>query len=214
MVVTGSSDSLWVSHDGGRTGRKLTLRTLAQVGISAAGFANGRDGLVLGGSQCGSAEVFATKDGGGSWRAVGEAGVLPISFAFDGPVAVAAGCPGNEVSISYDGGRRWYDITVGSELSTSVVTVSAAGRSVAVLCDEVPSGHEYVLFSPDGGRSWAKLVFTGPGASSSPFVGAVGAVVLTGPQSLWAYGPTGLLWHSTDGGRSWSASRPLLPLVS
>jgi photosystem II stability/assembly factor-like uncharacterized protein len=207
VVIATGEDGLWVSDNGGRTGKTVTVPSLAQVGIAAA-FANARDGLALGGSQCGSADVLATTDAGTSWHPVGQAGVLPLSFAFDGPIAIAAGCPGNEASISYDHGRTWSDVPVGSEQSTSVVSVSAAGGSVAVLCYAIPTGREYELFSTDGGRQWAKLTFTGPGSKTMP-----GALFLTGPRSVWADGPPGLLWHSTNEGLSWSASRLLLPFV-
>jgi photosystem II stability/assembly factor-like uncharacterized protein len=208
VVIATGEDGLWLSHNGGRTGKTVKVAALAQVGIAAAAFASARDGLALGGLQCGSAEVLATSDAGASWHPVGQTGVLPLSFAFDGPVAVAAGCPGNEVSISYDHGRTWSDVPVGSELSTSVVSVAAAGGSVAVLCYAIPSGQEYELFSADAGRQWAKLTLTGPGTKMVP-----GALVLTGPRSVWADGPPGLLWHSTNGGLTWSVSRLLLPLV-
>jgi photosystem II stability/assembly factor-like uncharacterized protein len=209
VVILAGEDDFWVSDDGGRTGKTVKVPALAQDGITAVAFADARDGLVVGFSQCGSGEVLATKNGGASWHLVGQAGVVPISFAFDGPLAVAAGCPGNEISASYDQGRTWYDVPLGSELSTSVVSVSVAGDSVAVLCYVIPSGREYMLFSANAGRQWAKLTFSGPGAKTVP-----GTLVLTGRRSVWAYGPPGILWHTTNGGRTWSAVRLLLPLVS
>ena len=48
-----------------------------------------------------------------------------------------------------------------------------------------------MLFSANGGRHWAKLSFSGPGAKTVP-----GTLVLTGPRSVWAYGPPGILWHT------------------
>ncbi len=207
-VILNGDDDFWVSDDGGRTGKTVKVPILAQIGIVAVAFANARDGLVVGSGQCGSDEVLATSDGGRSWHKVGETGVLPISFAFDGPLAVAAGCPGNEISASYDQGRTWYDLPLGNELSTSIVSVSVAGDSVAVLCYLIPSGREYMLFSANGGRQWARLSFSGPGAKTVP-----GALVLTSPRSVWAYGPPGILWHSTNAGRTWSAVRLFLPLV-
>ena len=207
-VILNGDDDFWVSDDGGRTGKTVKVPILAQIGIVAVAFANARDGLVVGSGQCGSDEVLATSDGGRSWHEVGQTGVLPISFAFDGPLAVAAGCPGNEISASYDQGRTWYDLPLGNELSTSIVSVSVAGDSVAVLCYLIPSGREYMLFSANGGRQWARLSFSGPGAKTVP-----GALVLTSPRSVWAYGPPGILWHSTNAGRTWSAVRLLLPLV-
>ena len=208
VVILDAEDDFWVSDDGGRTGRTVKVPALAQDGIAAVAFADARDGLVVGSGQCGSDDVLATSDGGRSWHKVGQTGVLPISFAFDGPLAVAAGCPDNEISASYDQGRTWYDLPLGSELSTSVVSVSVAGDSVAVLCYVIPSGREYMLFSANGGRQWARLSFSGPDAKTVP-----GALVLTSPRSVWAYGPPGILWHSTNAGRTWSAVRLLLPLA-
>ena len=208
VVILAGEDDFWVSDDGGRTGRTVKVPALAQDGITAVAFADARDGLVVGSGPCGSDEVLATSDGGRSWHKAGQAGVLPISFAFDGPLAVSAGCPGNEISASYDQGRAWYDLPLGNELDTSVVSVSVADDSIAVLCDLIPSGREYMLFSANGGRQWAKLTFSGPGAETVP-----GTLVLTGPRSVWAYGPPGILWHSMNGGRTWSAVHLLLPLV-
>ena len=208
VVILDAEDDFWVSDDGGRTGRTVKVPALAQDGIAAVAFADARDGLVVGSGQCGSDDVLATSDGGRSWHKVGQTGVLPISLAFDGPLAVAAGCPDNEISASYDQGRTWYDLPLGSELSTSVVSVSVAGDSVAVLCYVIPSGREYMLFSANGGRQWARLSFSGPDAKTVP-----GALVLTSPRSVWAYGPPGILWHSTNAGRTWSAVRLLLPLA-
>ena len=208
VVILTGEDDFWVSDDGGRTGRTVKVPALAQIGITGVAFADARDGLVVGSGPCGSDEVLATSDGGRSWHKVGQTSVLPISFAFDGPLAVSAGCPGNEISASYDQGHTWYDLPLGNELSTSVVSVSAAGDSVAVLCDVIPSGREYMLFSANRGRQWAKLTFSGPGAKTMP-----GTLVLTNPRSVWAYGPPGILWHTANGGRTWSAVRLLLPLA-
>jgi photosystem II stability/assembly factor-like uncharacterized protein len=208
VVILNGDDDFWLSDDGGRIGRAVKVPPLAQIGVVAVAFANGRDGLVVGSGPCGSDEVLATSNGGTSWHKVGQTGLLPISFAFDGPLAVAAGCPGNEISASYDQGRTWYDLPIGSELSTSVVSVSVAGDSIAVLCYLIPSRREYMLFSTNGGRQWAQLNFSGPGVKALP-----GTLVLTSPRSVWAYGPAGILWHSTNAGRTWSAVRLLLPLV-
>jgi len=183
-VILNGDDDFWVSDDGGRTGKTVKVPILAQIGIVAVAFANARDGLVVGSGQCGSDEVLATSDGGRSWHKVGETGVLPISFAFDGPLAVAAGCPGNEISASYDQGRTWYDLPLGNELSTSIVSVSVAGDSVAVLCYLIPSGREYMLFSANGGRQWARLSFSAraPRRSRGPWFSR--ARDLYGPMAL------------------------------
>lgn len=208
VLFMGPDNDLWWSDDGGRAGRALKVPGLAQVGLLAAAFANRDDGLAIGGSLGSPVPVLSTQDGGSTWHLVGKAGVAPASLAFDGPVAIAGGL-GNTVSLSYDRGYTWYDLALGSELSTAVLSVSAAGTSVAVLCYLISTGREYMLLSVDGGRHWAKSTFIGPGAKNEP-----GGLLLSGTHSLWAYGPPGMLWHTTNAGRTWTTARLLLPLSS
>jgi photosystem II stability/assembly factor-like uncharacterized protein len=39
-----------------------------------------------------------------------------------------------------------------------------------------------------------------------------GALIVSGQQSVWADGPPGLLWRTTNGGRNWAALPLLLAL--
>lgn len=209
VVELQGPDVLWVSDDGGREGKTVTVPALAQTSIAAAAFARPRDGLVAGDLAGCSAEILGTANGGSSWQRRGTVPVLPVSFAYDGRVAAAGGCPGNQIALSYNAGRSWSTLPVGSAQSTSVVSVSVAGESVAVLCDFIPTGRESLLFSQDEGKHWARWSFSTSGATELP-----GAVVLNGARSAWAYGPPGMLWHSTDAGRTWKSVPLLLPLYA
>jgi len=42
--------------------------------------------------------------------------------------------------------------------------------------------------------------------------GSTGALIVSGQQSVWADGPPGLLWRTTNGGRNWAALPLLLAL--
>jgi hypothetical protein len=209
-VVVGAGwegDRLWLSDDGGRSGRMLTVAPLASTGIDAAGFSNARDGLAVGGGGCGQpAEVVASSDGGAAWRRVGDLDITPLAFTFDGPLAAVAGescnSNGNQVDISRDGGHAWEEIPSPDQCFTA----SALGRTVALLCAHITPYYQYMLFSSDGGRRWTMSRFAGPGDEAQP-----GALVVTGPQSVWADGPPGLLWRTTNGGRNWEAVPLLLP---
>jgi photosystem II stability/assembly factor-like uncharacterized protein len=209
-VVVGAGwedDALWLSDDGGRSGRTVKVAPLASTGIDAAGFSNGRDGLALDGGGCGQpVEVVATSDGGATWQRVGELNIIPLAFAYDGRLAVVAGggCDtnGNEVDISRDGGRTWGEIPSPDQCFTA----SALGTTVALMCASITPFYEYMLFSTDNGEHWTMSRFAGPGDKVQP-----GTLIVSGLQSVWADGPPGLLWHTTNGGRSWAAVRLLLP---
>ena len=54
------------------------------------------------------------------------------------------------------------------------------------------------LATQDGGLTWTQY--------QSPGIGA--AFLATGPSELWAYGPAGALWHTSDAGRHWKAWVP------
>jgi len=68
---------------------------------------------------------------------------------------------------------------------------------------------QQVLVSRDGGRRWEQAGEAQPMAAYA----SSGSIVVTGRNTLWASGPPGALWRSTDGGVRWQAVPLLLPLV-
>jgi len=51
-------------------------------------------------------------------------------------------------------------------------------------------------------------------AGNLQLVGAqADTVVVTGTGELWAWGPPGAIWHSTDIGAHWSVMTPALPVA-
>jgi len=87
--------------------------------------------------------------------------------------------------------------------------VSVYALTVAMFCANLMPGGQYVLHSLDGGHRWVTAGSNPPSAGYS----SVGSVVVTGASSLWASGPPGALWQSSDGGAHWAVVRLLLPLV-
>ncbi len=202
-------DAYWLSSDGGQTGHLRRLPSLASAGVSAIAFSDPRHGLALGGSGgCGQpGTVLATADGGAVWHRQGNLEMIVLSLAYDGSLVVAAGsgCNGNAIAISSDSGRTWSVVATGNPCGP----VSVHGQTVAMLCANLMPGGEYVLLSHDGGRWWVSAGYNPPRAGYEE----VGSVVATGANTLWASGPPGILWRTSDGGNHWAASRLSLPLV-
>lgn len=223
------AQQVWISHDGGRSGTTTAVPGLGRMGAVALAFADDRHGLALGqGAVCAKgaagpgrsappftaspAAVVATDDGGGSW---GSTTTLNLSFAglgYGATVAVATGtgpgptppCP-YDVATSTDGGAHWRTWSVPPQYRCG--SPSAAGDTAVLVCPDYSSATPTttILVSRDAARTWTAYRLTGPGQ--------IAGVVATGSGQLWAYGPPGTLWRSTDGAAHWTALVPDLPVA-
>lgn len=203
-----SGDRYWLSNDGDRTGAWHQVPSVASGGVVAMAFGDAKHGLAIGpGGECDqTAGVLATSNGGRVWRPMGGVDMNVVSLAYDGPLAVAAGstCAAtNIIAISTDSGRTWSDIMTTNLCSPA----SVFGLTVVMLCDAL-NGAQYLMSSADGGAHWATVAYNPPGAPEQ-----IGSVVTTGTSTVWASGPPGVLWHTSDAGTHWQAWSLLLPLV-
>jgi len=138
----------------------------------------------------------------------GSLGMIVLGLAYDGTLAVAVGSEDGQdaLAVSTDGGRSWAISTAGDELCGAV---GSFGATVAMWCSSLHSPGQQVLVSRDGGRRWEQ-------AGAAPAIAGYassGWIAVTGRSTLWASGPPGALWRSTDGGARWQAVPLLLPLV-
>ena len=200
---------LWLSSDGGRHGTLRRLPLASVGGVGALAFSDARHGLAVGlAGPDQLSVVVATADGGRSWQVRGSLGTIVLGLAYDGTRAVAVGSEDGQdaLAVSTDAGRTWTINTTGDELCGAV---SAFGATVAMWCSSLHSSGQQVLVSRDGGRRWEQAGDTRPiaGYASS------GSIVVTGRSTLWASGPPGALWRSSDAGVRWQAVPLLLPLV-
>jgi photosystem II stability/assembly factor-like uncharacterized protein len=206
VAVVVSGDELWVSGDGGFSGRTVTVHALAATGIASAAFADREDGLVMATGACSQpAEVLATSDGGSSWHQLPPLPMTIGALVYSGRTAVATGwgCGGNEVAISVDGGRQWQVEDTGNPCGEP----SLDAGTMAVTCTGLmPSGYQYALVSDNDGRtwSWSSFPLEKPPLNYS--------LVVAGARDMWVSGPAGAIWHSTNGGATWQALRLTFPV--
>lgn len=209
LVVVADGTALRVSQDAGREWTPVTLPTDDPNNTATAlAFRDSRNGIaIVGNQQCvkpqpgvaqGSAAVLTTADGGLTWQRQTTLARYATALSAAKGLAVTtggAGCGGpaqHSIAISHDDGRRW--ATQSLPFDCSAVSV-AAPATIWLTCY---ADQTVYLATQDGGQTWTKYL--------SPGIGA--AFLVTGPSEVWAYGPPGALWHTTDAGRHWASWLP------
>lgn len=165
----------------------------------AVAFADARRGY-LAGDPVFDGGLFATDDRGHTWRRLRPPFRADTISAAPGLVVLSAWSErgAGRVAFSEDGGGTWLVRTPPS--GASCTPTAAVDRTAWLVClmDTEPV-RTALLRSDDAGRTWTRL-------------GVVPAEVerVVGPAgNAWAVG--GGLWHSSDGGRSWTERWPRLP---
>ncbi|WP_153455568.1 WD40/YVTN/BNR-like repeat-containing protein [Streptomyces smaragdinus] len=194
------------------TGSTARLRGLSAVSRTTA-WASGSGGTVL-----------RTTDGGATWASVGPPGTEALEFrdieAFDAKRAVALSIGTGEDSRVYrtdDGGRSWTETFRSDHPATfyDCMTFFDARNGLA-LSDPV-DGKFRLVSTSDGGRHWNVLPSDGmPAALPGEFAFAASGQCLTsaGRSDAWIAtggGATARVLHSTDRGRTWTATESTLP---
>ncbi|MDQ3895156.1 MAG: hypothetical protein M3292_10950 [Actinomycetota bacterium] len=165
-------------------------------------FADGRDGYVYVPQIDGV--LYATHDGGASWRRLALGDVLQFTTAGGEAYAITARCTPQRCS-QYHLERapvvanRWDVTALPFAADGSLFGLAALGPKVWLLgtrASKGPMTHNVLARSSDGGRTFT----SGPGLC---YAGLGGELAPASPTVIWAVCPTGLLagaWRSTDGG--------------
>ncbi len=210
LVAPPGADATSLAWQPTTTGSDARLRGLSAVSRHVA-WASGSKGTVL-----------RTVDGGRSWQQVAPPDTATLDFrdieAFDARTAVALSIGEGEASRLYrtaDGGRTWTETFRNTDPAAFYNCVAFFDSRHGLAVGDPVAGRFNVLSTADGGRSWTHL--PGPAALEGEyqFSASGQCVTVAGGKDAWlATGgsPVARVLHSSDRGRTWSASAT--PLAS
>ena len=241
LGVGGTSGMLTTaSADGGRTWTTSAVpdpRAAAMILAAALGTGGSAIALTGQGAQCltapqvrkvervkpgwkppsGTSLLFTSGNGGAHWDSA--AIVLPFGVGVQAAAtvdgrhsAIIDAC--NRVQVSSDGGAHWR----AHALAKGVFCTMSALRSELWLGCESGTSTFWVLHSADEGSTWT--IYRLPHAAAVNGLSAIGsstttALALLGiaaaRQGSAVIPAGGSIWRSTDAGRSWAQSWPVLP---
>lgn len=218
---------LVASRDDGRTREELAGPNpgRCEAPVGAVAFADRRRGLgAITGGERDPIAIYATRDGGHSWRprapaARGRSGLQDVfSFAASARAAliVLSDLVGTTVvRVTRDGGRHW--ATVATPAGTTCSSAAALGDELWLLCGGRRTGTG-IAHSSDGGRRWRYHATRqrGPVPSGQIVAVAPGRVLAIAsdesrPKAA-AVATASTLLSIEDGGAVWRQIRPALPL--
>jgi photosystem II stability/assembly factor-like uncharacterized protein len=209
--ITPSVPTWTATADTGVTSR---LRGLSAVSSQVA-WASGSAGTVL-----------RTVNGGSSWQQVGPPETSDLQFrdieAFDAHHAVILAIgPGesSRVYVTSNGGGSWRETFRNTDPNAFYDCMAFFDRSHGLALSDPVDGKFRVLSTSDGGRSWSVLPNDGmPAALEGEFAFAASGTCLTTAPGLgrdaWfatGGGATARVFHSRNGGRSWSVTDTAIP---
>ena len=201
-VVVASECAVRRTDDGGRTFRRLPFAASSERGCSrrvvsvSFSFPTADVGYLL----TTDGAVLRTTDGGRSFssRAVPQGGGL-TALMFRNATEGLATTTGGDIFRTTDGGSSWSrefdgDVALngGRFIGAQAVAVGAGGR---------------FLVSSDGGDTWTRPAAE-PGAPTPPFTDFVDVRCASATTCLVVplFGPGGLVYRTTDGGRSFDST--------
>ncbi len=163
--------------------------------------------------------VLRTVDGGRSFDRVGPAGTGRLQYrdieAFDASSAVimsVGNYPGSfRIYVTDNGGKRWTLAFHNREPQAFYDCMSFFDRQRGLALSDPVNGKFRILATNDGGRSWQVQSRAGmPAALPGEFAFAASGTCLVtkGPRDAWfatGGGRQARVFHSTDGGRTWTA---------
>jgi photosystem II stability/assembly factor-like uncharacterized protein len=195
----------------GPTGTTSRLRGLAAVSRDVA-WAAGSGGTVL-----------RTLDGGRGWQNVSPPGTAELQFrdieAFGADSAVALAIGESDASRVYrtdDGGRTWALTFRNDDPRAFYDCMAFFDRDRGLAVSDPVDGRFRILSTQDGGRSWRVLPSGGmPPALEGEFAfAASGQCLVTHGKDAWLAtggGARSRVFHSRDGGTTWSVTASPLP---
>ena len=198
----------WTSVDTGSTSHFRGLSPVSAKVVWLGGYAG---------------EVRRTVDGGRTWQDVSVPGAETLQFrdisAFDARTAVAMAAGSGTDSRLYrtaDGGRTWTLAYRNEEPAAFFDCMSFSDRAHGLVMSDPVDGRFRILATSDGGRTWKVQPTTGMPAALDGEAGfaASGTCIATAGRHDAYFGSGGgasRIFHSRDGGRTWSVTTAPIP---
>jgi photosystem II stability/assembly factor-like uncharacterized protein len=200
--LTIASGQNWTPQD---SGTSVSLR-----GISAAG----KDVVWAGGAK---GTYLRTLDGGAHWEMRTMAKAADLDFrdvqGFDDRTAVLMSAGKGPLSRLYrtrDGGESWSLVMTNPDAEGFWDEMAFWDATYGILVGDPVDGRFTIMTTSDGGQTWNRE--KGPVAQKEEgiFAASGSGIVVRGTRDVWfgTGGPAGArVLHSSDGGKSWSASK-------
>ncbi len=160
--------------------------------------------------------VLKTADGGTTWQAVPVAGAADLDFraihAFDERTALALSAGLRDKSRIYrttDGGATWRLALPNTDPKGFWDAMAFWDDSHGIVLGDPVDGKFTVLITDDGGSSWQQQRGPASRGEEGAFAASNTCLIAGGTREAWfASGGSGgaRVFHSTDGGRTWTAS--------
>lgn len=155
-----------------------------------------------------------TKDGGKTWKSVIVPEAEKLDFrdvqAFDAQTAYLLSSGSGELSRIYkttDGGEHWTLQFTNQEPKGFFDSFAFWDRNHGIIIGDPLNGHLDILTTTDGGNSWKRTQGPAANLGEGAFAASGTAIAVAGKQDAW-FGTGGArVFHSRDGGRSWSVAQ-------
>ena len=205
VMSAGTGNAEWVTQSSGTSAR---LRGVSAVSRKVA-WASGDKG------------TFArTVDGGETWRAGVVPGAEALDFrdvdAFDASTAYLLAIGAGEKSRIYkttDGGKLWRLQFTNSNPQAFFDAMAFWDKDHGIAVSDPVDGRFVIIRTTDGGATWQQMpaagmpsALTGEGA----FAASGTCIAVQGKTDVWfgtGGGAQARVFHSTDGGRTWTVSQ-------
>jgi photosystem II stability/assembly factor-like uncharacterized protein len=193
---------VWVPQ---QSGTSVSLRGISAVSPNVA-WASGAKGSYL-----------RTRDGGASWEFLTMPGAADLDFrdveGFDDRTAIllsSGSGPESRLYRTRDGGATWSLTLTNPDPKGFWDAMAFWDSSHGIVLGDPVDGHFVILTTSDGGMTWQHE--KGPPAykDEAAFAASGSCITTRGAHEVWfgTGGPEGgRVFHSTDGGKSWSAAR-------
>lgn len=193
----GGNLGLLVSDDGGQTWEQ---RSMPGTDFHALAVAPSDGDRLYGLAVSGERGLFVSRDGGRRWESLPAEGLVgpPFNLVVDPADADRVlASTGEGLMESTDAGRSWSPVAPGE--MTVGLALAREGETTLAYAYRIAPDFEGMALSRDYGRTWTPLAESPPGPIL--FV----AVAPSDPQAIYAANREGRVFHSTDGGESWTA---------